>query len=91
MKFKRTKIQTQASKKLHSIRDIFSRKNVLVICLLCSRELPLPCCGLRCSCGSMQAVAFCTVDQNVSIVMAFIISTQWNLAYSGFGEALVLE
>lgn len=51
----------------------------------------MPCCGLRCSCGSVQAVAFRVVDQNVSIVMALVLSTQRNLSYAGFGEALILE
>lgn len=39
----------------------------------------------------MYAVAFCAVDQNVSIVMALILSTQEFLLYIRFAEALILE
>ena len=90
MKFKRTKIQTQASKNCTASGIYFPEKCACNLSFVCS-ELPLPCCGLRCSCGSVQAVAFCAVDQNVSIVMALILSTQRNLSYTGFGEALILE
>lgn len=65
-------------------------ENVLVICLSCSRELPLPCCGLRCSCDFVQAATFCAVDQNASIVIVLILSSQINFSHTGFSEDLIL-
>lgn len=88
--FKRTKIQTQASKNPAQHQAHIFQKNMLIIFLLCSRELPLPCCGLRCSCGSVQEVVLCAVDQNVSILMSLILFTQRNLSYRGLEEALIL-
>lgn len=90
MKCKRTKSLNASIKKTCTTLGTYFPENVLVICLSCSRELPLPCCGLRCSCDFVQAATFCAVDQNASIVMVLILSSQINFSHTGFSEDLIL-